>query len=406
MSKNDRFRSPEEAERLADLKRGVNLVALATERYGLSITERSRDAAGEENFVLRNEARGERITMKMDPQGYHIYNNQNDSRDNGSVVDFLQHRHPGMNIGQVKGMLQDMAPGARAALDQEKWANQQVVRQTSASDERYQAMPASERREAMVRDTTGPKLTLTDSSYLQERGLTKETINDVAFKGRVFTDQHPERQGQHNVGFPYYNDKGIQSWELRNRAPEGAESSFKMQMKAPGDAFGAKNGLWSSTPTEGQGTRPERMVLGESPIDMMSKYQTERAAKGDALENTRYVATGGTPSIEQKGIIQGIIDREQPKQIVLANDNDAAGQGFNIRYLNDLRPPVAALSPEMQHQAEAARERVSWIAGDNGKKADEKLLTMTITLKTEVFATVGTENGVGDTLGGAREGRR
>lgn len=408
MAKIDRFRSPEEIERLAELKRGINLPALATERYGFTITERGRDG---ENFVLRNEQEGARITMKTGPEGWHIYNNHNDDRDKGSVVDFLQKRHPEMNLGQVKGMMQELVPGARQALDQERFNALQVQRGPSASEERYQSLPPSERRQAMVRDTTGPKLELTDSSYLQERGLSKETINDPAFAGRIFTDKHPERQErdgkpQHNVGFPYYNEKGIQSWELRNRAPEGETDTFKMQMKAPGDEFGAKNGVWSSNLLQGRGSQPERMVIGESPIDMMSKYQTERAEKGDALENSRYVATGGTPSIEQKAIIQAIIDREQPKTVVLSNDNDPAGQAFNVRYLNDLRPPVAALDPDVQRQAAAASERLSWIAGDNGKKGDEKLLTMTITMRTEVFAVVGTENGAGDTLGGAREGRR
>lgn len=390
MAKIDRFRSPEEAERLADLKRGVNLVALATERYGLTITEKSRDDSA---YTLENKAQGERITVKVGPEGYHIYNNHNDSRDKGSVVDFLQQRHPDRNLGQVKGMLQEMVPGAKSALDYEKFAAQQVQKAPSAADARYEALPPAERRAAMVRETMGPNpldVKLTDASYLLERGLSKETVNDPAFKNRVFTDQHPERQerlgaAQHNVGFPFYNEKGVQSWELRNRAPEGETDSFKMMMKAPGDEYGAKNGVWSSNLLQGRGSQPERMILGESPIDMMSKFQTEKAAATEAgqdLPNSRYVATGGTPSIEQKAIIQAIIDREQPRQVILSNDNDAAGQAFNVRYLNDLRPPVAGQTPEQQLEAAAARERITWIAGDNGKKGDEKLLTMTISLQT------------------------
>ncbi len=386
MTKIDRFRSPEEVERLADLKRGVNLVALATERYGLTITEKSRD---ESAYTLENKAQGERITVKVGPEGYHIYNNHNNDRDKGSVVDFLQQRHPERNLGQVKGMLQEMVPGAKQALDYEKFQAQQVRKAPSAADARYEALPAAERRAAMVRETMGPNPQLTDASYLLERGLSKETVSDPAFKGRVFTDQHSERQerlgqAQRNVGFPFYNEKGVQSWELRNRAPEGETDSFKMMMKAPGDEFGAKNGVWSSNLLAGRGSQPERMVIGESPIDMMSKYQTERAAATEAgqdLPNTRYVATGGTPSIEQKAIIQAIIDREQPRQVILSNDNDAAGQAFNVRYLNDLRPPVAGLSPEQQQEAAAARERTTWIAGDNGKKGEEKLLTMTISFQ-------------------------
>ena len=390
MAKIDRFRSPEEAERLADLKRGVNLAALATERYGYTITERNRD---ENSFTLHSnpDGSGERITMKMAPEGYQQYYNHNNDRDNGSVVDFLQHRHPDRNLGQVKGMLQEMVPGAKQALDYEKFQAQQVQKSPSAADTRYEALPPSERRAVMVRETMGPNPQLTDASYLLERGLSKETVNDPAFKGRVFTDQHPERQerlgqAQHNVGFPFYNEKGVQSYELRNRAPEGETDSFKMMMKAPGDEFGAKNGVWSSNTLQGRGTQPERLIIGESPIDMMSKYQSERAAatdKGVDLPNSRYVATGGTPSIEQKAIIQNLIDREQPKQVILSNDNDAAGQAFNVRYLNDLRTPQAGMSPEQQQQAADARERTTWIAGDNGKKGDEKLLTMTISFRHE-----------------------
>ena len=193
MAKIDRFRSPEEAERLADLKRGVNLAALATERYGYTITERNRD---ENSFTLHSnpDGSGERITMKMAPEGYQQYYNHNNDRDNGSVVDFLQHRHPDRNLGQVKGMLQEMVPGAKQALDYEKFQAQQVQKSPSAADTRYEALPPSERRAVMVRETMGPNPQLTDASYLLERGLSKETVNDPAFKGRVFTDQHPERQ--------------------------------------------------------------------------------------------------------------------------------------------------------------------------------------------------------------------
>lgn len=389
MAKLDRFRSPEEAERLADLKRGVDLGALATERYGYTLSERTREGG----FTLRNEGSGggDRITVKMAPEGYHMYHNHNDDRDKGSVVDFLQQRHPDRNLGQVKGMLQEMVPGAKSALDYEKYQAQQVQKAPGAAEARYEALPASERRAAMVRETMGPNPALTDASYLLERGLSKETVNDPAFKNRVFTDQHPERQerlgvAQHNVGFPFYNEKGAQSFELRNRAAEGETDSFKMMMKAPGDEFGAKNGVWSSNTLNGRGTQPERLILGESPIDMMSKYQTERAAaaaKGEEMPNSRYVATGGTPSIEQKAIIQNLIDKEQPKQVILSNDNDAAGQAFNVRYLNDLRTPQEGLSPEQQAEAAVARERTTWIAGDNGKKGEEKLLTMTISFKHE-----------------------
>ncbi|MDF7815263.1 pentapeptide repeat-containing protein [Hymenobacter sp. YC55] len=426
MAKIDRFRSPEEAERLAELKRGVDLGALATERYGYTLSDRTRDGG----FTLRNEASGggDRITVKMAPEGYHMYHNHNDNRDSGSVVDFLQHRHPDSNLGQVKGMLQEMVPGAKAALDYEKYAAQQVQKAPGAADARYESLPASERRAAMVNETTGnrggvgqPPLVLTDNSYLLERGLTKDTVSDPAFKNRIFTDQHPERQErlgtpQHNVGFPFYNEKGIQSYELRNRAPEGETDSFKMMMKAPGDAFGAKNGVWSSDLTAGRGVPTERMNIGESPIDMMSKFQKEKeaaTASGQELPNSRYVATGGTPSIEQKAIIQAIIDREQPKQVILTNDNDAAGQAFNIRYLNDLRPPLTGLSPEQQQDAAQARERTTWIAGDNGKKGEDKLLTMTITLRNDVPPLPGSGlNGPDggtverDTAGSIREGRK
>ena len=395
MSRTDRFNSPAEVERLADMKRSVDLVALATQRYNMMITDKGRNGEGVE---LRNSPNGDgpRITVKTGPEGYQIYNNHNDSRDKGTVVDFLQQRHPERNLGQVKGMLQEMIPGARQALQIEQQQDQLNRKGVSADEARYNDLPPTDRRAVMVNETTGnrgqrgqPPLAITDSSYLVSRGLSLDTLADPAFENRVFNDQLKSRTDRasgapHNTAFPFYNSGGIQSFELRNFPAPGKTESWKGGMSNPEDGQNSKNGVWSSNLTQGRNVQAGQLIIGESPIDMMSKFQLEKEgrAPGQEADNVRYVATGGPASVAQKAILQDLIDRDQPRQITLANDNDAAGKAFNIRYLNDLRAPQNGLDEQQKQQSNEAAAAVSWSVTTNGKRGEERAFAMTIELVT------------------------
>ncbi|UOQ75267.1 toprim domain-containing protein [Hymenobacter cellulosilyticus] len=75
--------------------------------------------------------------------------------------------------------------------------------------------------------------------------------------------------------------------------------------------------------------------MSESAIDSLSHFQLKH---GQDPKNTLYIATSGTPTEAQVALIQRVIDKQQPREVVLANDRDAGGRQFNINYLNELQP--------------------------------------------------------------------
>jgi len=325
-----------EPDELTRFKQSIDLVAYAQHRYGYHIDkERSSSvelSRQEEKLV---------VTRKGDHQ---VYLNPHDERDQGSIIDFVKARGgggAGLNLGQVRQELRDY-------LGQPQPERQSPTSGPSRSTDPTPNENEAERRARLVLEVLGVQPQLTDRSYLHKRGLTDETIDNPAFQGRVFTAQ---QNGHRNVAFPLYNERGIASVEQKN---EG----FRQLLAVP------KDGIFATTPTEGKGTKVERVVISESALDSMSYHQLKQATD---RRNTIYVATTGTPTERQMELIQRVIDKHQPHEAVLANDKDPGGRLFNINYLNELQPPRTAKELEGHSTYEDAARSVQWHATAVGK---------------------------------------
>ncbi|MBO3272255.1 toprim domain-containing protein [Hymenobacter defluvii] len=323
-------------DELTRFKQSIDLVSYAQHRYGYHIDkERSSSvelSRQEEKLV---------VTRKGDHQ---VYLNPHDERDQGSIIDFVKARGgggAGLNLGQVRQELRDY-------LGQPQPERQSPISGPPRSIALAPNESEAERRARLVLEVLGVQPQLTDRSYLHKRGLTDETIDNPAFQGRVFTAQ---QNGHRNVAFPLYNERGIASVEQKN---EG----FRQLLAVP------KDGIFATSPTEGKGTKVERVVISESALDSMSYHQLKQDTD---RRNTIYVATTGTPTERQMELIQRVIDKHQPHEAVLANDKDAGGRRFNINYLNELQPPRTAKELEGHSTYEDATRSVQWHATAVGK---------------------------------------
>ena len=344
MNTPGRARPNDDAE-LDRFKDQIPIVALATGRYGYELTEKAR------NDSWHKLEKGGEVLIVSNKDGRDVYMNAHDTKDSGSVVDFVKTRD-NLNLGQVRQQLRQYLGEGGPEQDRQALAQRPEPSRTRQPERGAEAgLPEDpkERRDELLKRTLGVQPALTDRSYLRERGISDETINAPAFQGRVFTGQN----GPHkNTVFPLLNEGGFSSYEERNH-------NFKSQMPGPRD------GIWVSHPTQGKGTAVERIVVGESQIDAMSKYQLEQP--GGTGPNTMYMTSSGTVSQRQVELMQKVIDRQQPKEVVLANDNDPAGVRFNLNYLNDFRAPrpnvtldAGAETPEQQ------RGNVTWRAMRGG----------------------------------------
>ncbi|GAA4364191.1 hypothetical protein GCM10023185_33490 [Hymenobacter saemangeumensis] len=341
-SPTPRENDPQELDRF---KQSIDLVDYATRRHGYDVKK-----AGPRGQWHQLEKDGEMLIVSR--KGDHqVYLNPGDDRDSGSIIDFVKTRE-NQTLGQVRQTL-------RQYLGEPEQGWQAATSPPLPAPTAYAPRPAepaeieteAERRARLVAAVLGTHAALTDRSYLHHRHLSDDTIDSPAFQGRVFTSQ----QGNfRNTAFPLYNEHGIATVEQRN-------DDYKRLLQLP------KTGVWVSHPTEGKDTHVQRLVVSESPVDAMSYHQLHhRGAEGQP--NTLYVATSGTVTERQVELIQKLIDKQEPKEVVLANDNDAAGRRFNINYLNELQAPRRAREvADGQVAYDEAPRPVEWHATAAGK---------------------------------------
>ena len=304
-----------------DFKQRINLVDYATAQGYIKDRQRS---GGNSVTLYRDEARGrDKIVVYPNQKtGVDIYFNPNDGADKGSVVQF-QHRR---GSGDWKDTIETL----------QRYLGEVPQQQRPAKPIQTPDQPVPTREQAVVRSFDLKPLS--DTSYLTSRGLSAETIGATEFENTAFNKTYLDRnRGKQytNTVFPIKNEQGTVAVIVRN---EG----LKMVEGPRGD------GIWISNPKVIEsGSRADRLVITENPIDAMSFHQLKPPVEG---EKRLYIGTAGNLSSGAPDTVQKLIDRYQPKQIVLANDNDNGGFRNNINLVGRMRYPGVEESNNVQAQ--------------------------------------------------------
>lgn len=236
---------------------------------------------------------------------------------------------------------------------------------------------------------------LTNTDYLESRGINKDTLQAGEFQERIFNRTfsykeyldnsvnqlaktasvtQEDRETIHRIGLEKYYSKPFfeqlktiqeeaketkqlpQQWQnaLQNtygyKAPEQAEdklivnTSFPLRNEHTVIAvinrnsdynrveMPKQNAVWTSRTDFDQ--RPvSSIVIHESPIDSLSYHQLN-PPKQD--EKRLYIATAGNMSNETPVLINKLIKESEAKTVILANDNDRGGQVANINLAGQL----------------------------------------------------------------------
>lgn len=269
---------------------------------GNSVSLYKDDAGGRERIVVNKNQRG----------GVDLYFNPNDGYDKGSVVQF-QHRR---GTGEWKDTIETLQRYLGEVPQQ-----QRPTRPTPPPADQ----PTPTREQAVVRSFDLKPLT--DDTYLRGRGLSPATVNALEFENTVFNRSYFDRgRGKQytNTVFPIKNEQGTVAIIVRN-------DGLKMVEGPRGD------GIWISNPKVIEpGGRADRLVIAENPIDAMAFHQLKPSVEG---EKRLYIGTAGQLSTGAPDTVQKLIDRYQPRQIVMANDNDNGGFRNNINLIGRLRYP-------------------------------------------------------------------
>lgn len=260
------------------------------------------------------------ITLKRDAQTLVVFKDQNnqyryfnrgDSADKGTVVDYYASSR---NLDLSKGS----ADWKKLYFDMNQFIG--YFPEQSARVKPTFVPKAAETVATPVNRYLDLK-PLTNTNYLNSRGLDNRTLNSFEFKDKIFNrDFVNNKNGSvySNTAFPIENQNGFIGANVRNASFNGI--------------YGARqDGVWMSNVNPNN--PPSEIFITEAPIDAISYHMLNPVKnEGDRL----YVASTGSFSQPQINIIQHLIDTHKPDKVILGNDNDAAGKKFNLALLGQL----------------------------------------------------------------------
>lgn len=298
---------------LADYKQQIDLVQfLETEGFSKDRRKSTR------RWPVLENAEGRKLIIGHNQKtNEYFYYNPDDSRDRGTIVDYV--------IGKLH-----IDTAAREGWQQ---LHEYLGRYTGDLSHIVKSIDSQPPKEATRSKAMSHYFRLdplTNTEYLMEkRGLTVDTLGHRAFIGKIFNKAFTSKKTGEmvvNTVFPMESEQGITAILLKNDSPTGLVN---------GHTWGERlESIWVSNLPKGH--QPREMLICESPIDALSYHQLHPPKEPyDRL----YVATGGQPSSLQPLIVQRLIDRVKPEQVILAHDNDNSGIRFNIGWAGRLQLP-------------------------------------------------------------------
>ena len=222
---------------------------------------------------------GDKVVIKLGPDGHYVYFSVRDDTDHGSIIDFVKHRG-GNNLGNIRKELRAWAGLPSPALPMFKKL-EVTSKDRAAVEQRFYTMQPARRH-----------------PYLEDvRGIPAALLGSARFVGRVRID------ARSNAVFPHYDAAGLSGYEMKNR-------------NFTGFAAGGEKGLWMGHSLDGD----NRLVFAESAIDALSY------ASLFPDERSRYASIGGKMNPQQPGLIAAEIAKlPNGAEVVTAMDSDADG---------------------------------------------------------------------------------
>jgi len=266
-------------DELEGFKTNINLTQYAAgQGYVLDRRESSRNSA-----VMRH-PNGDKIIIARGHDGHWIYFSVRDNSDNGSIIDFVQHRSGG-SLGEVR---KELRP----------WTGQGIQNRPPVTSYVKEVVPITPDRARVI----GALSRMTSAGchpYLEQvRGIPSSILESPRFAGKILKDERG------NVVFPHRDRDGLCGYEIKNKGFTGFAPS------------GTK-GLWFSAVNKGDSS----LVITESAIDALS------CACVHTDDNTRcYASTGGSMNPTQPALVRSAIGKMPLEgEIIIATDADAGG---------------------------------------------------------------------------------
>ena len=265
---------------LESFKTSIDLRAYAeTLGYALDRKESWNQKDGEFGSAVMRHANGDKIVITRDEDAHYVYCSMRDSRDRGTIIDFVKNRLR-LNLGVVRKELRPWL-GRNAETIPDPPQSRTPKNRTRV-----------EKIYARMKDAD-------NHPYLEnERQIPANILQSARFAGRIRIDTRG------NAVFPHFDRVGLCGFEIKNHAFTGFSS-------------GGTKGLWLSNEEPDDNC----LVFCESAVDALS-YAALFAEDG-----TRYASLGGNLSPQQCELIRAAVaGMPRDAKIIAAMDADAAGE--------------------------------------------------------------------------------
>lgn len=265
-------------EELERFKTDINIVDVAiTIGYEIDKKKSSR-----KSIVLKGQ---DTIVVSRNSNGHYVYFNPNDSRDNGTIIDFIQ-KKTGENLGQVRKILRQFLGGSMQQLE---ISNQNDVKNYYRTIEQF---------ESKWKNIKQNKKDVRYEIFKDNiRGIELDTLHQVPhlayYEGKFY--------------FPIFNKNGVSGLYYTNT-----------NMKEKYFSKDSIKGIWADKPLH---KSIDKIIVTESPIDSLSAVEL-----GYNDENTLHIATLGRMGREAKETLSKIFKYLPNAKVLIATDRDEAGE--------------------------------------------------------------------------------
>ena len=265
--------------------------------------DKSRDSARFRAFISADG--NEKLVVPINDR-YPVpsfYFNQHDPADKGSIIDFVASRE-NKDLGEVCETLQAFNPQGGLLSGMEGVATAKTV---------------ADRKEThqYVIDRIMAHPVLNNTSYLLSRAIAPEVLEDPIFQGRVFSHSY---QGEALIAYPFHDV---------NNVARGLWMKNEQTRRFLGQR---EQSLWLSNRPEGQA---ERLIINESPEESLAHRNLKYHVKEVGADF--YVAIGGHITDAQVGFIQTLVEDIKPFTVVVAMNNDGAGDRYKSKLVQSLQ---------------------------------------------------------------------
>jgi hypothetical protein len=354
------------AEKIRQAKFEINLADYA-ERQGYQINKQKSTAT---DVILQKNIGQENldtIGVRYYPETGYKYWTAMDSSDRGSLLDFEKNKNH-LDLSSAAG----------------KKELYQKIDEFLGNPQNSQAIkikPTNNKIETEKRltDRELNLLPLTDTRYLEGRGITEKTYRSPEFQCQVYNEKVSLNNGKTytNTVFPIRNEEILLAKIRRNDEELGYRGGQfnKIQEKR-------ENGIHTSNFPK----QPlDKLYLIESPIDAMSYFELKYAEIRAKNTQVAFISTIGNPSNSAYNTIQKFINATEPKLIISLMDNDRAGKVFTINLIGRLSKPENDLSNNIKAEINVSQKTEATLSINFSYDTDEKRRAMANNLKEKLI---------------------